>query len=156
MNMPNQPDFKNEPRAAKDISRGIEEKSANGFFITILIAITLVLLGCGADKPVVEEPPVMVESEAKTGPQFATLLEIFPAVERMIYNFQPVVLHFDVAPLQVTVNGSTGCIDKTKAIALWFLPSDVLPGDFTCKIEWIHPNGTKGGPKTIGFFVYWV
>ena len=86
----------------------------------------------------------MVESEEKTGPQFATLLEIFPGVERMIYNFQPVVLHFDVASLEVTVNGGTACIDKAKAIAHWYLPSDVLPGDFTCKIEWIHPNGLRG------------
>ena len=120
------------------------QQTIHAFFITILIVVTLVLLGCGADKPVVEEPPVMVESEEKTGPQFATLLEIFPEVERMIYNFQPVVLHFDVVPLEVTVNGSTGCIDKTKALAHWYLPSDVSSGDLTCKIEWIHPNGTKG------------
>ena len=120
------------------------QQTIHAFFIAALIFLTSVLLGCGADKPVVEEPPVVVESEEKIGPQSAALLKTVPEAGGETSDLRPVTLHFDVAPLEVTVNGGTACIDKAKAIAHWYLPSDVSSGDFTCKIEWIHPNGLRG------------
>ena len=85
------------------------------------------LMGCGdEDSQIVQE--------------VAQLVETVPASGEEASEYQPVVLHFDKAPLAVTVNGTAARVEENKAF--WSFPKPPSYGDKLFQIEWTNPDGS--------------
>ena len=116
--------------------------------VIIFFGASILITGCGEED--ITEPEEEMDEPQETvmdkGPSFDGRLSVTPAPGAIISSSQEFTVTFDIAVIEVTVNGISATDTKAGGFGgVWVVSLILEPGTRPLSVEWTESNGYVGG-----------